>query len=263
VSKKLRWFKHDADARNSLKLRKVRRKYGADGYAIYWFCLEAIAYGIEKDNLTFDLKEDAETIGFELNIQEKRVEEIMMYMIEIGLFESSHGTITCLKLAERLDKSMTNSPLLRKWIGDKNVMTSADGVMTSADGVRGCHELDKIRLEVDKKEQKKNIKKKIDFSSLAMTSEQIEEIKDFRSKKKAPLTQRVVDTLATEFSLCRAAGMVSDQILNAWFTAGWQGFKSEWVLKNEKHNSTIGATKQPTTAAERLRARERERGANI
>lgn len=158
----MRWFKHETDARNSLKLRKVRRKYGADGYAIYWFCLEAIAYEVDKDNLTFELKEDAETIGFELAIQEKRVEEIMLYMIEIGLFESSRNTITCLKLAERLDKTMTNSPKMRKWLETKSVMTLDDGVMTLDDSQRHSAtsgELDKKRLEleVDKKKYNERI----------------------------------------------------------------------------------------------------------
>lgn len=143
----MKWFKHDADARNSLKLRKVRRKYGADGYAIYWFCLEAIAYEVDKDNLSFDLKEDAETIAFELTIQEKRVEEIMHYLVEAGLFESSQGVITCLKLAERLDKSMTNSPKMRQWLESKSVMTLPDSVST-------CAESDKNRLDQTREDKK-------------------------------------------------------------------------------------------------------------
>ena len=134
-------------------MRKVRRKYGSEGYAIYWFCLEAIAYDVDKDNLTFDLKEDAETIGFELDIQERRVEEIMKYMIEVGLFESSNNVITCLKLADQMDKSMTNSPKMRAWLGkrkDENVMTSGDTVMTSGDENMTCHELEEKRTEQNK-----------------------------------------------------------------------------------------------------------------
>lgn len=146
----MKWFKHQSDARNSLKLRKVRRKFGADGYAIYWFCLEAIAYEVDKDNLTFDLKEDAETIAFELSIQEKRVEEIMLYMIEIGLFESSSGMITCLKLAESIDKSMTNSPKMRAWLDTQSVMTSPDKANT-------CPELE-LEKELEKKKNIKQVK---------------------------------------------------------------------------------------------------------
>ncbi|AUR83547.1 protein of unknown function DUF4373 [Vibrio phage 1.036.O._10N.286.45.C3] len=144
----MQWFKHQSDARNSLKLRKVRRKYGADGYAIYWFCLEAIAYEVNKDNLTFELKEDAETIAFELSIQEKRVEEIMHYMIDVGLFESSSNMITCMKLAESIDKSMTNSPKMRQWLETKSVMTLPDSVSTCAE------------LEVEKKKKRKEVDKK-------------------------------------------------------------------------------------------------------
>ena len=154
----MQWFKHQSDARNSLKLRKVRRKYGADGYAIYWFCLEAIAYEVNKDNLTFDLKEDAETIGFELSIQEKRVEEIMKYMIEVGLFESSGNVITCLKLAESIDKSMTNSPKMRQWLDAKTIKNASKNVMTHDDIANTCAELEvEVEVEVEKK-KKKNIK---------------------------------------------------------------------------------------------------------
>jgi hypothetical protein len=146
----MKWFKHQSDARNSLKLRKVRRKYGSDGYAVYWFCLEAIAYDVDKDNLTFELKEDAETIGFELSIQERRVIEIMEYMVKIGLFESSSNMITCMKLAESLDKSMTNSPKMRKWLEGKR-LPLLKNVMTSPDNVSTCPELEEeVEEEVEK-----------------------------------------------------------------------------------------------------------------
>lgn len=149
------WFKHRSDARNSLKLRKLRRKYGADGYAIYWFCLEAIAYDVDKDNLTFELKEDAETIGFELSVQESLVMEIMKYMVKIGLFESSANMITCMKLAESMDKSMTNSPKMRKWLDGKKLPVSAH-VMTLSDDANTCAELEvdieeEIEVEVEKR----------------------------------------------------------------------------------------------------------------
>ncbi|MCP3680008.1 MAG: DUF4373 domain-containing protein [Gammaproteobacteria bacterium] len=159
----MKWFKHETDARNSLKLRKIRRRYGAEGYAIYWFCLEAIAYEVDKDNLTFELKEDAETIAFELSIQEKRVEEIMIYMIEIGLFESSRNTITCLKMAERLDKTMTNSPKMRKWLETKSVMTSDDiGRQAVTSG-----ELDKeVEVEVEVEVEKKKHSRFAEFWDL-------------------------------------------------------------------------------------------------
>lgn len=104
--------------------------------------------------MTFDLKEDAETIAFELSIQEKRVEEIMTYMCNVGLFENSNSMITCLKLAERIDKSMTNSPRMRSWLKTKSVMTTSDNVMTLHDSVSTCPELE-VELEKEKEKEYK------------------------------------------------------------------------------------------------------------
>ena len=32
----MKWFKHDTDASNDAKLKKLILKYGAEGYAIYF-----------------------------------------------------------------------------------------------------------------------------------------------------------------------------------------------------------------------------------
>jgi hypothetical protein len=236
----MQWFKHKSDARNSLKLRKVRRKYGADGYAIYWFCLEAIAYEVDKDNLTFELKEDAETIAFELCIQEKRVEEIMHYMVDIGLFESSSNMITCMKLAESIDKSMTNSPKMRAWLETKSVMTCADDVMTLPDSVKTCAE-----LEVEKKRKEKKVSKKdLDWSATQMSESEILEIKRLRQKAKADVTQRVINQLANQFELSRKRGYSNDDILNEWSLKGWRAFKDEWI-KSPPSNKVTHNAPQP------------------
>jgi hypothetical protein len=119
---------------------------------------------VNKDNLTFDLKEDAETIAFELAIQEKRVEEIMHYFVEIGLFESSTGVITCLKLAESIDKSMTNSPKMRAWLDTKSVMTCADSVNTCAELEE--NRIEKKRIESNVKSNKSDKSPSIDYDAV-------------------------------------------------------------------------------------------------
>lgn len=144
------WFKHDTNAHSDAKLKKVRMKYGADGYAIYWYCLECIAGRIDKDNLTFNLEEDSEIIAYELSIAEHRVQDIMKYMVSLALFEEADGIITCLKLSKRLDKSMTNSPKMRQWLDlnkQKSVMTCADKSMTNDDTISTCAELEENRIE--------------------------------------------------------------------------------------------------------------------
>lgn len=112
----MKWFKHDADANRDSKLEKVLMKYGAEGYALYWLCLELIAAPIDKHNLTFELEHDAEILAYRLKMDSKRVEEIMRYFVNLQLFEISSTTrrITCLKLANRLENSIVKNPQLKQ-----------------------------------------------------------------------------------------------------------------------------------------------------
>jgi hypothetical protein len=117
-------------------------KYGMEGYGLYWYCVELIASDISKDKLTFELEHDSEIIAFDTNIHPERVQEMMVYMVKMGLFESENGTITCMKLAKRLDQSMTSSPYLRKLINNlqnengENAL-GHDGVMQEEKERRG------------------------------------------------------------------------------------------------------------------------------
>lgn len=109
----MKWFKHDSDANRDEKLQNVLLDYGLEGYGLYWYCLELITYDVDQYNLTFDLRHDARIIARNVGSTEKRIEEMMKYFIEIGLFECSQGHITCLKLLKRLDQSMTSKSAYR------------------------------------------------------------------------------------------------------------------------------------------------------
>lgn len=100
----MKWFKHDSDASNDAKLKKLRLKYGAQGYGIYWYCLELIARNVEKHNLTFELEHDAELIADDFKLSAELVQHIMTYMVELELFENTDGIISCLKMATRADE---------------------------------------------------------------------------------------------------------------------------------------------------------------
>ena len=148
----MKWFKHDSDAHRDAKLKKVKIKYGMQGYGLYWYCLELITSNIEKSNFTFELEHDAELIANDTSINYELVQEMMIYMTNLGLFENNDGTITCLKLARRLDQSMTSSKNLRAMVA--RVKGNHDGVMTLPDKVmQDKTRLDKTRLEEEESEQ--------------------------------------------------------------------------------------------------------------
>jgi hypothetical protein len=100
----MKWYKHDANAHGDAKLERVMIKYGMEGYGLYWYCLELISQTVEPHNLNFELEHDAEIISHRTGIHYERVQEMMAFMVDLGLFEQGNGTITCFKLAKRCDE---------------------------------------------------------------------------------------------------------------------------------------------------------------
>lgn len=153
----MKWIKHDTDAHRDAKLRRVQMKYGMEGYGLYWYCLELIAAGLSEHNLTCELEHDSEVIAHDTGIHFERVQEMIVYMVNLGLFEESQGVITCLKLVNRLDQSMTSSPRMRKLLA--LAKENHDGVMMgsgqSHDGVM----TESCKTRLDKTRQDKNTRR--------------------------------------------------------------------------------------------------------
>ena len=136
----MQWFKHDTDAITDAKIKKLIMRYGADGYAIYFHCIELIAGSVSEHNITFELEHDAEIIADNLKIQGTsdtsavdRVNQIMRYIVSLGLFEENNGHIFCFKILKRLDTSMTSNPKMREII--TSAKKSHDTIMINHDGI--------------------------------------------------------------------------------------------------------------------------------
>lgn len=138
----MRWFKHEARAHSDAKIEKLLVRYGIQGYGLYFYCLELIVETVEPNNVTFQLEHDAEIISRRINVHPDQVQEMMKYMIDLGLFESNHGCICCNKILKRLDTSMTSNPELRKIIKNYH-----DPVMTQSTNSHDSVRADKIRLD--------------------------------------------------------------------------------------------------------------------
>ncbi len=149
----MKWFKHFSNAHDNNKLTKVRMKYGADGYAIYWYCLELISGDLgQSEKINFDLAHDAEVIGFNLKVDTLRVEEIMKFMVNLGLFEDIQGTISCLKLAKYLEKKTTRNATIHKIIDAATSGNVADNPRQSPDkppNVPDCPETSPLDTDTD------------------------------------------------------------------------------------------------------------------
>lgn len=149
----MQWFKHDSDAATDAKIKKLLMRYGADGYAIYFHCIELIVSDLSDNNITFELEHDAEIIADNLKIKGSsdtsavdRVNQIMRYIVSLGLFEENNGHISCYKILKRLDTSMTSSQKMRELLS--KAKKSHDTVMISHDSVmQDKNRQDKTRIE--------------------------------------------------------------------------------------------------------------------
>jgi len=169
----MKWFRHLSNSRNHPKIAKLRMKYGADGYAIYWYCLECVAEKLGENcsnEINFTLTHDSELIGFELKVDTLRVEEIMNYMVSINLFESNESNISCIKIAKYLDKKTTRNKNIHeiidarvklKSVGDSRGQSrNSHGTVTEQSRNNwGLPGLDKIRLD-EIREEKEGLPKK-------------------------------------------------------------------------------------------------------
>lgn len=145
----MKWFKHDSDAHTDAKLKRVRHKYGIVGYGLYWYCVELIAGKIDKQNITFELEEDAELIAVEWNLDQIKVEEIMRFFVDIRLFECENSVITCFKLAKRLDDTNAKNPQIKSILG--RLFPSDSESVGESPNNSGQNRLEENRKEKDSK----------------------------------------------------------------------------------------------------------------
>ena len=148
----IKWFKHDTGAYSDAKLMKVKHKYGMEGYGLYWHMIELIAGCVSAKNITFELEHDAEIIAKEWRIDQMRVQEMMSFMVNMGLFEEADGHITCLKLAKRLDDTNAKNPQIREIVNKINKVATPRNYdsLRETPSNSGQIRLDKIRLDKSK-----------------------------------------------------------------------------------------------------------------
>jgi hypothetical protein len=67
------YFSHDSNARNDVKVIKLRRQLGLEGYGIYWCLIEML-----RDTPDYKLSiETLEDIAFSLNTPKEKIETVI------------------------------------------------------------------------------------------------------------------------------------------------------------------------------------------
>jgi len=104
----IKWFKHDCDARHDTKLQLLKRKFGAEGYGIYFQLLEIIGSHIEKDNVVdwgyVEKIHTVETLADECGVTPDKLRSVLVYCNELELLEKRDGKLFCSKILKRMDE---------------------------------------------------------------------------------------------------------------------------------------------------------------
>lgn len=96
----MKWFMHDSDAHDDLKLRKVIRKFGMEGYGVFWMIVELLA--VEENQI--DLKKyPVNLLAEDFRVNEARFKSML------ALFGQE-----CLLDAKKLDQGVLYCPTLEK-----------------------------------------------------------------------------------------------------------------------------------------------------
>jgi len=114
----MQYFKHMTNMRNDIKIKRLISKYGLEGYGLYNLIIESVVENITTESPIPELNETCEDIAEFYNGNTAKINEIMAYMINQGLFELSEitGRVLCNKVYKFLEQSQTRSKEIRDLI---------------------------------------------------------------------------------------------------------------------------------------------------
>ena len=107
---RMRFFSHDVDMRNDLKIRGLRREFGNEGYAVWCYLLEVLT---DTEDLCIDIDNMAGLLSADFDIDRERLMGIVCYCLQVGLFVKDGSILYSKRHRERimavLDKAQEKS----------------------------------------------------------------------------------------------------------------------------------------------------------
>lgn len=106
------YFPHDTGMRNNPRIRALRTKYGAEGFALYVMLLETIA---DADGLRLSWSAlEIELLSGDFGVPTPRLVEIVEYMATLNLVQIIGGELVCESLRKRLEPLFAERERLRE-----------------------------------------------------------------------------------------------------------------------------------------------------
>ena len=160
---KLRYFSHDVDMRNDLKIRGLRRQFGNNGYAVWCYLLEILT---DSEDLCVDIDAMGDLLAADFDIERELLFEIIEYCTTVGLLIKDGSILYSKRHRERikgvLDKAQQKSERGRKAVmarWGKTSMENTDETDTDTDVLQP----NTNKSKEDKTREEKTRKEKIEY----------------------------------------------------------------------------------------------------
>jgi hypothetical protein len=158
----MKWFKHEV-TNNNPKIKLLKRKHKAAGYATYFQIVEMIGDALDKTHvddwfyLPKEYSSNLDLLADEIGVEEKELRTILDTCFEVNLLQSENGRIKCSQLKERADE-YTDRLLKKPTKSEKKPTQSDKTVSMSGQGTKSVGTKSGIRIEEDKtrKEREEN-----------------------------------------------------------------------------------------------------------
>lgn len=82
----MRWIKHQTDASDDVKIKRLEEEFGLNGYAVFFKLLEKVGKEGRSYRLKFE-KYPKEILAKEFRISQERLEKILEAMMKLGLID--------------------------------------------------------------------------------------------------------------------------------------------------------------------------------
>lgn len=244
-SNNARYFSHDADMRNDIKIKALRKKFGHTGYALWCFILESLT---DSNNFEIEYFNDInkELYASDFDTDSETLTQVIEFCVRIGLlqvrgsyvFSDAHK-----RRFQKLERSHLNKRkagilgMQKRWgksiTEDNAVITEDNGHITD----------DSKREEKGKEEKRKEKKENIEipykeiialWNSICLSLPKVKTLNDNRRMKiRCRLTEsgcKTADQMtawAKEiFSLCQSSDFLRGENKSQW-TATF-----DWVFEN-------------------------------
>ena len=223
----MKWFKHDCDASEDSRIKKLKHKFGIEGYGIFFNTLELIGRKMEKNISSFGFLPkdwDDEALEIEFGLSSDKVRTIFDYMCKIGLFEEKEGRIYNGKIVERCDDYTSRIVRLKQFSNSK-YEHSTNSVRTKSDFVRP-------RLDIDKNKNKnKNRIESVAQKKISYLKNMNEETITELNKKFGILPDRIREEKEKAIDWLSQSGRVMKD---------YRAFFNNWLRRSKEGERTEG-----------------------